>query len=295
MVNNGPVEFTVLNRDDEPVIIKAYTKEDSQYLYRGGSPIKCSCGENYIYKEGKVYCPECNKEAKDVKSNNDLHLIPLGLDYNTGQFLYRLSDTLDYNVWLSIADCFCKLKTGDVDFDYNPDKVGWVTADAEKVETILGIRTDLKIKNRNLEEELEAITPINKTVPNSYGYKDYDKYFDIVDKLHEVFSVVETPPGEFDLLGEVFKGDLDIHMVPNPLFKPSSVGAGEYWLFDPYHPQARIWFVRLNYRDGDDLRMNNVIEDGELKAIGKYIPGDADVITLLRKLPDIKSINQRYY
>ena len=69
----------------------------------------------------------------------------------------------------------------------------------------------------------------------------------------------------------------------NPLFQPNPrIGTGEFWLVK--YSSDEIWYVRYNYRDGDDLRMNNVLIDFELKAIGKVIPYDSDVDILLQKL-----------
>lgn len=284
MKNN--IEFTILNSKKETATINCYTKEYNNLLYRGGSPIRCTCSsddkDNYlVYDKGRVYCPECGREAISVKSDDNLHLIPVGLDHNTMQDLYRLSDTVDYSIWLTVADLFIKLKPADVDLDYITDYVGWVTPAPELVESKLNIREDLRISNRDIDEELIAISSENETCNASDEYVLTEtELFDIIDKLHEVFSVVETPYGRFDLYDSSISED---YVVENPMFPPNpKIGNGEFWLVR--YTADEIWYVRYNYRDGDDLRMNNVLVDLDLKAIGKCIPYDEDVDNLLLKL-----------
>lgn len=276
------IEFTILNSKNETATINCYTDSDSKILYRGGLAIRCTCsdkdGDYYlVYDQGKVYCPNCGRTAINVKSDNNLHLIPVGLDRNTMQELYRLSDTIDYSIWLTVADMFFKLKPADVDLPYTPDYVGWVTPIPELVESALNIREDLQVCNRDIESELESI--IKDQQPNNTVLSEVE-IFDIVDRLHEVFSVVETPYGEFQLYDASLNDD---YIVENPLFPLNPrIGNGECWYVK--YTSDEIWYIRYNYRDGDDLRMNNVLIDFELKAIGKVIPYDADVDTLLQKL-----------
>ena len=189
------IEFTILNSKNETATINCYTDSDSKILYRGGLAIRCTCSseeDNHflIYDHGNVYCPHCGRTAISVKSDDQLHLIPLGLDRNTMQELYRLSDTVDYSIWLTVADMFFKLKPADVDLPYTPDYVGWVTPLPELVESTLNIREDLWVCNRDIESELGAIIQEHQTVTTGLSEVEV---FDIVDRLHEVFSVVETP------------------------------------------------------------------------------------------------------
>ena len=93
-----------------------------------------------------------------------------------------------------------------------------------------------------------------------------------MDKLHEVFSVVETPYGRFDLSDGI--------VVQNPLFPQNKYGSGECFVV----LEDEIWFVRNNYRHGDNLNFNNILLDGSLKAIGKVIQYDEDVVELICKL-----------
>lgn len=283
IINN--IGFTILNSKGKEVHINCTNNGIDNYLYRAGTKVKCNCTPNteepnyFIYEDGRVYCPACGREAINVDSNTTLHLIPVGVDYNTMQELYRLSDTLDYNIWLIVAQYFTKLKPEDVDLDYNPSYVGWVTAAPETVEFLLNINDELKICNRDTEAELKEIIAENN--PRITDYVNNDLVIeDIVDSLHEVFSVVETPPGEFQLYDASINDD---YIVENPLFPPNpAIGNGECWLVK--YTTDEIWYIRYNYRDGDDLRMNNVLIDFELKAIGKVIAYDSDVDELLINL-----------
>ena len=277
------IQFTILNSKNQEVTIKCTNNGNDDYLYRAGTIVKCNCTPpegtiNYFtYKNGRVYCPYCKREAIHVKSDDDLHLVPVGLDHNTMQSLYRLSDTIDYSIWLTVADCFTKLKPDEVDLDYNPSYIGWVTPVPEVVELTLGIREDLQICNRNIPRELEEIK--NNSIAEDPALRSIEMA-DIVDQLHAVFSVVETPYGEFQLYDASPNDD---YIVENPLFPLNPrIGNGECWYVKKSVDE--IWYIRYNYRDGDDLRMNNVLIDFELKAIGKVIPYDSDVAKLLKRL-----------
>ena len=271
------ITFKILNKDDKLITINATLGEDKR-LYRCKTPIYCNCQDPpvpYQYDEGEVYCPECGKKSLEVTTYNSLidniHLTYFGKDYNTMQDLYKLSDTLPYNIWNTIADYFVKLKPGEVDLGYKVNYVGWVTSNPEAVEEILDVNEDYRIKNQ---------TDIEPLIPNTNLCLSESEQFDIVDKLHEVFSVVETPYGEYQLFNP--RGYHD-YVVDNPLFPPNpSIGNGEFWMVKL--DDGEIWYVRYNYRDGDDLRFNNVLIDFELKAIGKVIPYDEDVVKLLGKL-----------
>lgn len=270
------IRFTILNKDNIPVDLTATIGEDGQ-LYRCGSPIHCNCTNNpvpYLYLDGEVYCPNCGKKSLQVETFTEaisnIHLDFLGTDYNTMQDLYKLSDTLPYSTWNMIADLFAKLTPVDVDLGYTVNYVGWVTSNPEAVEERLNIREELRVRNG------EKIEPL----PNEASRLSETETFDIIDKLHELFSVVETPYGEFQLFNP--KGFHD-YVVPNPLFPPNQrVGNGEFWYVK--QDDLEIWYVRYNFMEGADLRMNNVLIDFELKAIGKMIPYDEDVVELIRKL-----------
>ena len=101
-----------------------------------------------------------------------------------------------------------------------------------------------------------------------------------MDRLHEVFSVVETPaPGQHQLYTDSFND----YIVENPFYPPNpSIGNGEFWYVKL--DDDEIWYVRYNYNDGADRRFNNIYIDCELKAIGKMIAYDKDVEDLLQQL-----------
>lgn len=278
MNDDDSLEFTILNKNNEQVKIIADIGE-AGYLYRCGKRIYCNCNpdmpEPYIYKDGVVYCKLCGKKSIDahpLNSNTDLQLEYLGVDYNTMQELYQLSDTVPYNIWNTISEYFIKLTPADVDLGYPINYVGWVTSNPYIVEDLLNIKTENRIDNREktFTTRKEQVQDLNK-----------NKIFDIVDKLHEVFSVVETPYGEFQLY-ESTPGEEYGVFVENPLFPPNKHGNGEFWVLKKARDE--IWYVRYNFRPGDDRRFNNVLIDFELKAIGKKIPYDPDVAELIKKL-----------
>ena len=240
------IQFTILNTNNELVTITANLGDDKR-LYRCGKPIYCSCNQDkpapYLYLDGSVYCPVCGKKSLSVTTFEDamdsIHLTFIGKDNNTMQDLYRLSDTVPYSTWNRIAEYFVKLNPTDVDFGYNISYVGWVTSNPEAVEEVLDIKDSLRVCNQKITTNHN--TPVNSKVD---GLSEEEK-FDIVDKLHEVFSVV-------------------------------------FWYIRK--SKDDIWYIRYNFRPGDDLRFNNVLIDFELKAIGKKISYDEDVAELIRRL-----------
>lgn len=268
------IRFKILNNNNQLVTLTATLGSDGQ-LYRAGSPIYCNCNNSkspFLYLDGEVYCPCCGKKSLTVETFTEaisrVHLTWLGTDHNTMQDLYKLSDTLPYSTWNIIADLFVKLTPLDVDLGYPVQYVGWVTSNPEAVEERLNVQWELRVCNQ--EKQLPVEDGLSET-----------EIFDIVDKLHEVFSVVETPPGEFQLY-ESTPGEEYGVCVENPLFPPNNHGNGEFWLLKKARDE--IWYVRYNFRPGDDLRFNNVLIDFELKAIGKVIPYDEDVAELIRRL-----------
>lgn len=276
--NDDSIRFTILNNNNIPVDLTATIGEDGE-LYRCGSPIYCNCNNTptpYLYLDGEVYCPSCGKKSLRVETFTEaisnIHLDFLGTDYNTMQDLYKLSDTLPYSTWNLVADLFAKLTPGDVDLGYHVNYVGWVTSNPEAVEERLNVREELRVCNR---EKIEPVTEHNTRLSET-------ETFDIIDKLHEVFSVVETPYGEFQLF--TAKPGLEYGIcVVNPLYPPNPViGNGEFWYI--IEAENEIWYVRYNFSDGADRRMNNVLIDFELKATGKRIAYDEDVAELIRRL-----------
>lgn len=268
------LSFTIKKPSNRVVTIKCET--DGKYLYRGGTLIKCSCNKEdptpYIFDGSIVYCPSCFSTSLDVsftESNGDVYLYYIGTDYNTMQELYKLSTTLPYNEWLKISEYFVKLTKNDVDLEYPLEYVGWITSVPSSVELALDIPVEKWVSNRDVQQEL--LERVEQESSNQ-SFDDIE-YFDFVDKLHEVFSVVETPYGQFNLTGVV---------IENPLFPPNEYGTGEYWVVDK--DSDEIWYVRNNYREGDNLLFNNVLVDGDLKAIGKVVSYDEDIMELLEKL-----------
>ncbi|MBR0369258.1 MAG: hypothetical protein IJH63_00875 [Methanobrevibacter sp.] len=278
-MSKANIRFRILNNQNKLVTINATLGEDKR-LYRCGTPIYCNCHDSptpYLFIDGEVYCPCCGKKSLSVETFTEtlsnIHLTYFGTDYNTMQDLYKLSDTLPYTTWNLVADYFVKLTPAEVDLGYSVGYVGWVTSNPEKVEEVLNVRDELKVCNQEITKDdiMETGNQLSEV-----------EIFDIVDRLHEVFSVVETPYGEFQL----YTGDVgDDYIVSNPLFPPNPhIGNGECWYVK--HTTNEIWYIRYNYRDGDDLRMNNVLIDFELKAIGKVIAYDEDVEKLIMKLKE---------
>ena len=274
MVN---LSFTIKKPNGKVVTITGQV--DGNHIYRGGSLVRCSCNKEnpvaYVYDGSIVYCPSCYNTSLTVTlldNNTDIHLYYIGVDSNTMQKLYKLSDTLPYDEWLKVSEYFVKLTPIDIDLEYPLDYVGWVTSVPEIVETTLNIPFERWVSNRDVEQELLDRVG-KKDTSNNLDKKDESYYFDFVDKLHEVFSVVETPYGQFDLTGEI---------IENPLFPPNDYGTGEYWVVN--EDEEEIWYVRYNHRPGDNLNFNNVYVDGELGAIGKVIGYDENVVDLLNKL-----------
>ena len=76
LLDKKNIEFIILNSKNEPVVINCHTCGNDKVLYRGGLAIKCNCQPedgkiNYLmYDKGRVYCPNCGREAINVKSED---------------------------------------------------------------------------------------------------------------------------------------------------------------------------------------------------------------------------------
>lgn len=269
------IKFKITNKENNKTFtVNAEIKENK--IYRMNKEIFCNtCRQPLIYENEKIICPECNREYEIIEENTEnenIYLTYFATDEITLQRLYKLNKVIEYDKWLTISDLFMKLTPNMVQFkekDMESEYIGWVTSNPDEVEERLNLTSDTRIETPTTKQKQKNNEKLNEL-----------KIFDITDKLHEVFSVVETPYGEFNL----FEKEKEKQIVKNPLFPTNkNIGTGECWIIKP----DEIWYVRYNYRDGDDLRMNNVLIDSKLKAIGKKISYDEDVAKLIKQLKGV--------
>ena len=279
-MKENEIKFKLKNHDGKTVEIIAEVM-DNKELYRMGKPILCNCTGNtsetatpFIYKDNQVICPECGRKSEEVYTFNDyeqeelenVHLKYFGTDYITMQDLYKITYTLPYERWITVADLFMKLKPDMVDMGlFEPQFVGWVTSNPEAVEERLNVKPELRISYQKEQQEKEQQEKI----------QNLNNLQELLSSILEEFSVVETPPipnkDKFKLKGE---------LIDNPLNPKNNYGGGEWFVID----EKYIWYVRNNSRDGDKWEFNNVYVKGEAGAIGKRILFNEELAERIRKL-----------
>ena len=280
-MNENSIKFKLLTNNDKLIEITAEITEDGT-ITRMGKPVLCNCTGNtettatpFIFENGVVMCPNCGKQSESVITFQDfvedelenIHLNYFGTDYLTMQKLYKLSYTLPYTEWSLVEDCFMKLTPDDVDLgDFEPQFVGWVTSNPEKVEDLLDVKEELRVnyhKEQALKEE------------ENRKQKEAELH-QVLEEILEEFSIVETPEspnGMFELEGTI---------IDNPFNPLNDYGGGEYFVLNDEY----IWFVRNNSRDTDNHEFNNIKVKGTYGAIGKRIVYNkvlADKIRSLKK------------
>lgn len=282
-MKENSIKFKLLTNNDKLIEITAEITEDGT-VTRMGKPVLCNCTGNtedtatpFLFENGSVVCPNCGKQSESVITFQDfvedelenIHLKYFATDYLTMQKLYKLSYTLPYTEWSLVEDCFMKLTPDDVDLgEFEPQFVGWVTSNPEKVEDLLDVKEELRInyhKEQALKEE------------ENRKQKEAELHM-VLEEILEEFSIVETPEspnGMFELEGTI---------IDNPFNPLNDYGGGEYFVLNDEY----IWFVRNNSRDTDNHEFNNIKIKGSYGAIGKRIVYNKELAEKIRSLKKMK-------
>lgn len=268
-MKKNEVRVTIRGRDKE---LHGYSVEiiDGR-LYYYTKPFRCDCGAEYIYKDNQIICPNCGKKSETIYTYEDyhkeqlenLHLRLIGEDEISGLKLYKLNTTLEYDEWCKVEDLFVKLDNEGIKlYGYTNPIIGWVTTEPYRVEEKLNHL--IKPENR-----IEYGAPQYNT--RTYLEKKVEKN---LNKIHEQFSIADSPEGKFVLEGET---------IQNPLNPKNMYGGGEWFVIT----EDSIWMVVNNSRPGDDYNFNNIVTESA-GAIGKRVDYNPSLASEIKKLKAYK-------
>lgn len=180
------------------------------------------------------------------KIMNNIYLQFVGRCSETGMSYYRLSGFVSRETWRMIAEHFERFGFDDADGELR----GWLTAQPEVVEKILGVREELTLKYRRREAEKRREEKKKKILVLQAK----------IDDIKKAFQEAEYPKTEN-------KMKIDGEKIQNPLNPENPWGGGEWWVIQGNW----IWYVRNNGFDGDNWNANN-IETGGAGAVGVRVP-----------------------
>ncbi len=190
----------------------------------------------------------------------NIYLQYAGRCSETGMSYYRLSEIVPRETWRKIAEHFERFGWDDEDGELR----GWLTAQPETVEKILGVKEELTLAYRRREAKKR------KEEKEKRAKELQEK----IDDIKKAFSEAEYPKTEN-------KMRVEGEVIQHPTNPKNPWGGGEWWVIQ----ESWIWYVRNNGFDGDDWGRNN-IETGGAGAIGvrvQYSEELADKIKGLKK------------
>ena len=180
------------------------------------------------------------------KIMNNICLLYAGRCSEIGMKWYSLSERVPREMWVKISEYFEKFEEDEEDGELS----GWLTAQPEVVEKILGVREELTLEYRRREAEKRREEKKKKTLVLQAK----------IDDIKKAFQEAEYPKTEN-------KMKIDGEKIQNPLNPENPWGGGEWWVIQG----DWIWYVRNNGFDGDNWNANN-IETGGAGAVGVRVP-----------------------
>ncbi len=205
----------------------------------------------------KKYTKQFGTNATAKSSLENIYLQYAGRCSETGMSYYRLSSVVPRDVWRKIAEHFERFG-----WDEDGELYGWLTAQPEVVEKILGVREELTLEHRRRKAEKRREEKKKKTQELQAK----------VDDIKKAFSDAEYLKTEN-------KMKIEGEKIQNPLNPENPWGGGEWWVIQP----DWIWHVQNNGFDGDDWNRNN-IETGGAGAIGVRVPFSETLAAQIRSL-----------
>jgi hypothetical protein len=200
---------------------------------------------------------------QNAKTNFALKNICLryaGRSAETGITWYSLSAEVPRDVWRKISKYFEKFWDDEDALD--GELRGWLTAQPEVVEKILGVKEELTLAYRREQAKKRKEKKEKKA-------KELQEK---IDDIKKAFSKAEYPKTEN-------KMRVEGEVIQHPTNPKNPWGGGEWWVIQ----ESWIWYVRNNGFDGDDWGRNN-IETGGAGAIGVRVPFSEELAAQIREL-----------
>ena len=206
----------------------------------------------------KKYTKQFGTNATAKSSLENIYLVYAGRCSETGMSYYRLSACVPRETWVKISKYFERFGWDDEDGEL----CGWLTAQPEVVEKILGVREELTLEYRRREAVKRREEKKKKTLVLQAK----------IDDIKKAFREAEYPKTEN-------KMKIEGEKIQNPLNPENPWGGGEWWVIQV----SWIWYIKNNGFDGDNWSVNNV-QTGGAGAIGHRVPFSEELADKIRGL-----------
>ncbi len=200
------------------------------------------------------------QSAKSNYALKNIRLVYAGRSAETGITWYSLSAEVPRDVWRKISKYFEKFWDDEDALD--GELRGWLTAQPEVVEKILGVKEELTLAYRRREAK-------KRKEKKEQRAKELQEK---IDDTKKAFSEAEYPKTEN-------KMRVEGEVIQHPTNPKNPWGGGEWWVIQ----ESWIWYVRNNGFDGDDWGRNNV-QTGGAGAIGVRVPFSEELAAQIRSL-----------
>jgi len=213
-------------------------------------------------KIGEKYTKQFGTKAFQTATQKNIYLQYAGRCSETGMEYYRLSEIVPRETWRKIAEHFERFG-----WDEDGELYGWLTAQPETVEKILGVKEELTLAYRREQAKKR------KEKKEKRAKELQEK----IDDIKKAFENAEYPDPEKESGCEKMR--VEGEKIQNPLNPENPWGGGEWWVIQP----EWIWHVQNNGFDGDNWSVNNVYTGGA-GAIGHRVPYSDDLAAQIRSL-----------
>lgn len=305
---DGRLQYSVV--ENKHVFLRKTLKwVNHEPIYEKGKPVKCSCkydGKNaetataFIYENGRMYCPDCNKEIeitktvedmqieaeneekarieREIKARENVHLCFVDQSISSGLQYYELSTRVEYETWNKIKDLFFYMTYDDDDEEQDTfgmtKLTGWLTTQPGKVEERLNVKPEQRLdyRNKKASERKEKINAVKKE-------RD-----EVKKQIEDAFKPENVKRPWAD---ESIKGTQGASMIPwpdgkvyeDPKYPFDIYGGGRKWVINK--KLDVIWEITNNGHDGDNWGLNNIATGGA-GAIGVYVPYSEELELLIK-------------
>jgi len=188
------------------------------------------------------------RSEKEAKENIQLCVVGYTEDFGK---VYAVSSRIDRDAWKKIANLMFYLgEDSEAGGDSDDRTLGWVTTQPEKVEEMLSVKPELRIKEKEKEAEIKAKkqSEINKKRNENKKY------------IFDAFKNAEYPEENIQPDGE---------KIEDSTYPENIYGGGRWFVIEKEY----IWKIDNNGSDGSDWRRNNV-KTGGAGAIGVRVKYD---------------------
>jgi hypothetical protein len=214
------------------------------------------------------------QNAKSNYALKNIRLVYAGRSAETGITWYSLSAVVPRETWRKISKYFERFWDDEDALD--GELRGWLTAQPEVVEKILGVKEELTLAYRRREAK-------KRKEKKEQRAKELQEKIDDIKKAFENAEYPDPKKEASDEAAEFMKGHekmrVEGEVIQHPTNPKNPWGGGEWWVIQ----ESWIWYIRNNGFDGDDWGRNNV-QTGGAGAIGVRVPFSEELAAQIRSL-----------